>query len=1067
MKKIFFALGLFLTLISGTSQNLNLDSLRKNFKGYKVPTNVKSLGSTFWKRNSPVMIDLVIQTFQKPLAFNEIGNQRDCIQGGWGGAISGDFNNDGWIDVFTPGGIDSAMFKDRNRGIGFSFLIWDSTSNSFKDMNLLNNKNLEVIISPFKVVPVYLNSDDYIDMVIFPSDDDKAPIKLIVSDGKGRYDYSEIITNENDTYGNTIVPGGKPSITKYSGDVADLNEDGIPDIYIPANNFAYILWGLPNFPFFDANNHPKFVQDTVNFSGFNNNGFDEKCVSCTGVVDGMIFDVNKDGKNDILVIGSGSVNSSGVQNDLVLINKGKGRFNDQNNINIPRYVSNGDDGDYIMLDINGDNLNDFIVVTGGGIAGKNSYNNIYAVIQKTPNEFIIDTTLIQYSNLFRTKILGGAGGTGAHLFSYDFNKDGKLDIGYINSAWGDECGVYDSLVNLGNIMPYKTVFIREGDKFIEKDYYQYDPDAKYMLTLLRKRFICAPENLPKPNFTFSNSDKSFCKNDSLKVSVNYLAQGSTLTWNYGKQSLVNSSQIKYFSDTTSFYVTMINSEFGCSVNSDKISLSFKSSPPPPIVRDTAYCVNTTPSPLLANTLQMHDVYWSDQLGMRGAKFTPTANTMIAGQKKFYVTQVDLSSNCASVQSILTVNIEKAGNAPIVKDTIFCQNSTSSILSAKPDNGNYLLWYTSNQTGVSGSKESINATTTDTTTKFYYVSQATNLANCESPRAKITVKINPSPAIPSVKDTSYCNNINADTLKATPLANHSLSWYGSIATGGTASTFGSKPNTATTGTFSYYVSQISNATGCEGARAKIGVTINPLPNAPSVRDTFYCNNASVDTLRVSPTTGNTILWYGTSATGGTSSNTAIKPITSVVGTSSYYLSQITSATGCESLRSKLSVTIHPIPLAPILSRDTANNLISNVGRVTWFKDGTQISDTTQKFKPTSAGSYSVKTTQNGCISAMSSPYYYLVTDIVRLNNGEFIKLTPNPFINFVNIDFLVKGHQRLNIEVFSASTGAKVATRIGITAGSRLTFNELNPGIYFIRVATPDMKVSHQFKMVKL
>jgi hypothetical protein len=68
---------------------------------------------------------------------------------------------------------------------------------------------------------------------------------------------------------------------------------------------------------------------------------------------------------------------------------------------------------------------------------------------------------------------------------------------------------------------------------------------------------------------------------------------------------------------------------------------------------------------------------------------------------------------------------------------------------------------------------------------------------------------------------------------------------------------------------------------------------------------------------------------------------------------------------------------------------------------------------------------------------------------------------------MNIDFVVKGHQRMNIEVFSAATGAKVATRIGVTAGSRLTFNELNPGVYFVRVASPDMKVSHQFKMVKL
>jgi hypothetical protein len=44
---------------------------------------------------------------------------------------------------------------------------------------------------------------------------------------------------------------------------------------------------------------------------------------------------------------------------------------------------------------------------------------------------------------------------------------------------------------------------------------------------------------------------------------------------------------------------------------------------------------------------------------------------------------------------------------------------------------------------------------------------------------------------------------------------------------------------------------------------------------------------------------------------------------------------------------------------------------------------------------------------------------------------------------------------------------KVAARIGVTAGSRLTFNELNPGVYFVRVASPDMKVSHQFKMIKL
>jgi len=240
---------------------------------------------------------------------------------------------------------------------------------------------------------------------------------------------------------------------------------------------------------------------------------------------------------------------------------------------------------------------------------------------------------------------------------------------------------------------------------------------------------------------------------------------------------------------------------------------------------------------------------------------------------------------------------------------------------------------------------------------------------------------------------------------------------------------------------------------------------------------FCNNlvkpifnttkfsfCSGDSLKLSITNinkGDSLRWYF----GNKSDITNVSNKTFIDSTKLFVTR--TDSLGCLISSDTINLIKYPIPSPPTISRDTANSLVSNVGRVTWFKDGTQISDTTQKFKPTSAGSYSVKTTQNGCISAMSSPYYYLVTDIIQLSHGEFIKLTPNPFINFINIDFVVKGHQRLNIEVFSASTGAKVATRIGITAGSRLTFNELSPGLYFLRVASVDLKVSHQFKMVKL
>ena len=154
--------------------------------------------------------------------------------------------------------------------------------------------------------------------------------------------------------------------------------------------------------------------------------------------------------------------------------------------------------------------------------------------------------------------------------------------------------------------------------------------------------------------------------------------------------------------------------------------------------------------------------------------------------------------------------------------------------------------------------------------------------------------------------------------------------------------------------------------------------------------------------------------------------------------------------------------------PILSRDTASYLISNsvIGN-TWYKDGTAITDTTQKIKPTKPGSYTVKTTQNGCISAASEPYHYLVTDVINLSADEFIKLAPNPFINQLNFDFVVKGYQRLNLEIFDIATGTKVASKQNQSPGLPIYLGQLSAGTYVIKVSSNDNKISYQFKMVKL
>lgn len=182
---------------------------------------------------------------------------------------------------------------------------------------------------------------------------------------------------------------------------------------------------------------------------------------------------------------------------------------------------------------------------------------------------------------------------------------------------------------------------------------------------------------------------------------------------------------------------------------------------------------------------------------------------------------------------------------------------------------------------------------------------------------------------------------------------------------------------------------------------------------------------------------------------------------------FYVKKI-DANGCIKSSDPIVIKKFNLPSTPSISRDTANNLVSSVAfNNTWYKDGKAITDTSQKIKPSGAGSYMVTTTENSCASKLSNAYYYLVTDIIKLNAEEFIKLAPNPFQGQLNIDFSIKGYQKLNVEVFELTTGTRMASQQNVLPGSLLSFGFLAPGTYIIKVSSNDQKLSYQFKMIKL
>lgn len=449
MKKYFFILVIVLTSCKKDFVIPSEKISTLEFNGYKVDLNELSKsrqrdnGREYWK-NTQVLSDLIVTKFQTPYGSRvKYGTYFYAV-------TAGDFNNDGYIDVFNGG----ALYK----GIQAppTFLIWNQSTKKFEEQNLFNQPT-ENLGGPPKVVSVYINDDDYVDLMCFSYLDEGLinpklyKITELLSDGKGKYNTVELTTET-------------PLFYHNGGDVGDLNGDKIPDLVVNGGGLMSILWGQKSFPYFNESNPAIFSIPIINFNSStiytykNNNGFNESSPEIVDryVWNSYIVDINKDGWNDIIFSCNEDSSKNSYNYNRIILNLGNGRFNKSSIIALPFNTHKSNNMDYVVDDLNGDGKNDIIVSLDLG----NQEWKFYAYIQNSNGTFILEKNTFLYSSQ-RTNYKDYK----PHIIYYDFNKDGQKDVTYIDGSDNGQ-------------QIYKTVFIRKGNQFVEEDFFQYDTFVK-------------------------------------------------------------------------------------------------------------------------------------------------------------------------------------------------------------------------------------------------------------------------------------------------------------------------------------------------------------------------------------------------------------------------------------------------------------------------------------------------------------------------------------------------------------------------------------------------------------
>lgn len=356
-----------------------------------------------------------------------------------------------------------------------------------------------------------------------------------------------------------------------------------------------------------------------------------------------------------------------------------------------------------------------------------------------------------------------------------------------------------------------------------------------------------------------------------------------------------------------------------------------------------------------------------------------------GTATYYVSALN-STGCESSRTPATAIVAANPNAPTANNSSVCSGGTGVFTATLPAGENLACrWYaTNNSSEVLGTGTSLEvANLTQNTTR--YAETYNTVTGCFSSRTAVTVTVNSLPAVPTnLAGGSHCG-AGTVSLSATAAAGTICQWF-AAETGGNSLGSGSSFTTPSiVSTTNYYVASYNESTGCSSARQMVTATINDIPVAPTAGNTtavcpgedgiFTATLPSGDNLQYN--------WYETSNSTTVLSTATSLNVANLTQNTSRFVSTLNTATGCESGRTEVTVSVKSLPDAPTLSgasRCGTGDVTLNVSNAlndatyTWYNAnstqvGTGSSYTAENLASTST--YFVTATVEGCTGASAS------------------------------------------------------------------------------------------------